>query len=221
MGFEAKILFVFKSSRVSDQVGPGGETECVVWEDSDTGINFGHITRLEKILGERFRQFTQTSFRRAGICVLDCFFKHLSAQDSKERCAPEILIDNMLYYTVLRQQREDAPTPTITLGGESYLDCSLERLMGRTGNGELVPEHNLALASIRAGHDVAWPVIGPPLFWASCVDLTSWLSQSEEDETEGWKAILEDRNSLAIVRGWRHMLREMGEVGARAVFRFS
>src|SRR6476659_2310953 len=95
MGFYAKTLFLVESSQKADENGTNGERECVVWQDTLVGIDFGHITRLEKVVGEQYARLSHTPFRRAGICVADCFMTGLYKgldEGSAERLAPALLI---------------------------------------------------------------------------------------------------------------------------------
>src|SRR5438128_1394335 len=97
MGFETKTLFVLPGTIKADEPGPNGEAECAVWKDSKWGIDFGHVTRIEKLVGDRFKHIRDSfePFRRAGICAvhqfLDVLFADFENQICK-RCAPEILV---------------------------------------------------------------------------------------------------------------------------------
>jgi hypothetical protein len=229
MGFEVKMLFVIETKKETEKKGPNGETTCVVWEDTFTGIDFGRVTRLEKLTSKRFAHLTWTPFKHAGICVIDCFFRNIFADFDKntERWfAPEILVYRPLPLYVYRED-EDPPEPTEKVGGNLYLDCSVDRLKGRSGNEELIAEHNTFVVNHQSAlqlqlfESAKWSIMEPPLIWVPCTLLAEWLTQAEEQKTEGWKALVQDRVSLAIFLGWRHLLREMGEVDARALFRFS
>lgn len=228
MGFCAKTVFLMRGSRKADQPGLQGESDCVVWADTKLGIDFDHISRLEKVVGERFAHLNHTPFRRAGICVVDCFMDGLSAglkEASPGRWAPEIIIPKPMFLD-RGDDVEPAPEPTVTIGGRTYIDCWPDRLKGRMGNKELIPTHNEVVgggpeaisAYLTSGR---WNMSEPPMLWAECRDLAKWLTSAEDEGTEGWKAITQDRACLAIVRGWRFLLWELGEVDTRAVFRFS
>lgn len=220
MGFHAKILFVTAEYVKVDKAGSNGEIKCIVWKDAETGIDWGHITRLEKVIGSRYKDVHHTPFRRAGICVVACFLDKLWIElegNVQSRFAPEILIPMKIF--------EDDPAPTIKIGGRTYLDCRMDRLKGSVGNTNFIPRHNSAvrdstsiLAHLNSGR---WTIIDPPLFWVPCRDMANWLFEAEGNNTEVWRAIKDDTISLAFVLGWRHLLRELGDVGARAVFRFS
>ncbi len=225
MGFEAKIVFVLPGSVKADQPGPKEEIECAVWKDAYWGIDFGHITRLEKLVGERFQHMRDSHhpFRRAGICVMDRFLSSCVFVDFEkhivERCAPEILVHKSVFYM------EDSPIPTVKVGGQVYLDVYESRLKGRMGNDTLVEDHNRAAGKpeVLQGllEEREWhPMMDPPLLWASCSELADSLDKSEAVYDEAWEAIQYDRVSDAFVRGWRESLRKLGAVGARAVFRF-
>lgn len=226
MGFEAKTVFVLPGTAKADQLGPNGETECVVWKDSEWGLDFGHITRVEKLIGERFKHMRDSfsPFRRAGICVMDCF--HYSClfvnfeEQIEELCAPEILVPKPFFGDDRRQK------PTVKIGGRTYLDVSESRLEGQMGNETLVEDHNRAAGHPRVLKRLVqegdWhPMMDPPLLWTSCSDLADCLDRSEAERDETWEAIQYDPVSDAFVRGWRESLRKLGAVGARAVFRFS
>ncbi len=226
MGFEAKMLFVLPQMVKADQPGPKGETECAVWKDSDWGLDFGHITRLEKLVGERFQHMRDSfpPFRRAGICVMDRFLSACLFADFEnrieERCAPEILVPKPFFGD------ERGKKQTVKVGGRTYLDVYESRFKGRMGNETLVEDHNRAagkpevlqgLLKEREWH----PMMDPPLLWASCAELGNCLVKAEEDQDEAWKAAQYDRVSDVFVRTWRESLIMLGGVGAKAVFRFS
>jgi len=228
MGFKAKMLFVTETEEKAEKIGPDGQTTCVVWEDTFSGIDFGRITRLEKLSDKRLAHITWTPFRRAGICVIDCLFRNLFANFDKNTdrwFAPEILVDGHLPLYVYIKDKTP-PEPTKKIGGGLYLDCSFERLTGGFGNEKLIPMHNAIVTAHRNNSSTPlsqqWlRITDPPLLWMPCDLLVDWLTAEEEQKTECWKALVQDRVSLAIFLGWKHALREMGEVGARAVFRFS
>lgn len=237
MGFEAKILVLSEEKGKADEIGKNGETEYVVWSDSFLTIYFGHVTRLEKVVGERFKHLTHTSFRRAGICVVDCFLDKLFTNfdnDPFERLAPEIIVHRDLWNEKLSETfpefREDdleeslPDDATKLIGGNIYMDCSEYRLLGEMRNSKIIDQHNKAIRMdlgtlneyLRSHHIF----MNGPLMWTSCAELATWLSEAEVNQTEAWKALVKDQLSLAIAKGFRHQLRELGEVGARALFRF-
>jgi hypothetical protein len=231
MGFEVKMVFVLDdgSHQTADREGPQGQNECVVWKDLGMGIDFGHITRLEKVVNKRFSHIIHAPFRRAGICVVDCFFTNIFTggfrKNLREWLAPEMLVRHHLpLYVYNEEERLRLPPSIATVGGNIYLECSPDRLKGRMdmpGSNDLLIDHNKVLTMDHPDLPKEWSVMDPPLIWVPCASLAEWLSRAEETGTEGWQAILEDRTSLAIVRSWWHTLREMGEVQAKAVFRFS
>lgn len=225
MGFAAKTVFVLPGTFKADRPGPQGEMECAVWKDSNWGLDFGRITRLEKLTGERFQHIRDSfdPFRRAGICVVDrffssCLFVNFESR-VEERCAPEIVVPKRFF-------GEEGRRPTIKIGGQVYLDVDESRLEGLMGNDTLVEEHNRAVGKPeelqRLLRENEWhPLMDPPLLWASCTELADSLDRAEADHDEAWQAIQYDPVSDAFVRGWRESLRKLGAVGARAVFRFS
>lgn len=226
MGFEAKMVFVLPQTAKADQPGPKGETDCAVWKDSDWGLDFGHITRLEKLVGERFQHMRNSfhPFRRAGICVMDRFLSACLFADFEkhieERCAPEILVPKPFF------SDQEEKKPTVKVGGRTYLDVYESRLKGRIGNEMLVENHNCAAGNPailrKLLKDGDWhPIMDPPLLWALCSELADCLYKAETEQVKAWKAIQYDTVSVAFVNGWRESLRQLGAVGARAVFRFS
>ena len=226
MGFEAKMVFVLPGLGQADRQGPNGETECLVWQDADWGLDFGHVTRIEKLVGERFRHMRDSfhPFRRAGICVVHCFlYSYLFIDFEKhieERCAPEILVPKPFSWDDGQEE------PTVKIGGRTYLNVHESCLRGRMGNETLVVEHNAAAGKPEALRRLleggGWhPMVDPPLLWASCSKLADCLDKSEAEQDEAWKAIQYSPVSNAFVCGWRESLRMLGIVGAKAVFRFS
>ncbi len=225
MGFAVKMVFVLPGTVKADQSGPNGETECSVWQDAYWEIDFDRITRLEKLIGERFQHMRDTfhPFKRAGICVFDRFWDCLFVDFEKQimdRCAPEIVAQAPFF------RDEKGRRPTVKVGGRAYLNVHASRLKGRMGNETLVADHNRAAGKpqelqklINGGK---WdPLMDPPLLWSSCSELADSLYEAEAEQGEAWKAILYDPVSEAFVRGWRESLRQLGTVGARSVFRFS
>ena len=226
MGFEAKTVFVLPSTVKADRPGPEGETGCSVWVDADWGLDFGHITRLEKLVGDRFKHVRDSfsPFRRAGICVMDCFLYSCVFVDFEkrieERCAPELVVPKPFFGDPSEAE------PTVKIGGRTYLDVYKSRLYGRMRNERLVEEHNRAIGNLGA---LLWllkkgewhPMIDRPFLWASCSELADCLDKAEAESSEAWEAIQYDPVSDAFVRGWRESLRRLGAVDARAVFRFS
>lgn len=226
MGFEAKTVFVLSGAAKADRLGPNGETECMVWKDADWGLDFGHVTRLEKLVSEHFQHLRDSfhPFRRAGICVVDCFLYSCLFVDFEnrigERCAPEILVPKPFFGDERRKR------PTIKVGGRTYLDVYESRLKGRMGNETLVEDHNVAVGDPGTLRELLekgeWhPMMDPPLLWASCSELADCLDKAEAEQNEAWKAAQYDPVSDAFVRGWRESLHRLSVVGARAVFRFS
>ena len=226
MGFHTKVIILSQTQTNSgneldfDTPEFDSEEGTVVWEDSSLRIDFGHITRLEKITGERFRHLHHSAFRRAGICVVDCFLDHLYEDlenSAVRRFAPEILVNG----------RFPVKGSTTLLASKQYVSCSEYVLSGTFDlvddiNG-VVARHNKAVGSDEATLQYAlsrWMILDPPFFWASCKDMSDWLEEAESQKSEAWTALDADRLSLALVRSWQCLLREVGETGARALFRF-
>lgn len=224
MGFQARLAVVCEQTKSADSIGPKGEKDCTVWKEACVGIDFEHITRLEKLVGERFKHMadSHTPFRRAGIVAMDCFLTRIFAdfvEKLDEKVAPEFLIHKPIF-------PGDERVPTVTVGGQVYLDCPEYRLKGSMGNETLVEDHNRAAGNPEALRILLergeWhPMMDPPLLWARCRELADLMHGAQCEQTEGWQSLVKDRTSLAIWNGWYHQLLEMGEVGARAVFRFS
>ena len=221
MGFKATMVILREEKKTANENGSKGENHCVLWSDSDLTIDFGHVTRLEKVVGNRFKYLDHTSFRRAGICTVDCFLKNLFEgfdENPFEQLAPEILVHKDIF-----GDRQTQPTKKV--GGRVYIDCPKHRLDMEKWGADIIANHNTAIGMSSYDfnrylqtHQI---FLDGPLLWASCVDLACWLSEDEEKKTEGWGALVKDKLSLAIARGWRHQLSELGETGARALFRFS
>ena len=198
-----------------------------MWGDSGWGIDFRHITRLEKLVGERFEHIRDSfpPFRRAGIATVDRFLHSCLFADFEnhieERCAPEFVVHKPFF-----EDEEGVSDPTVKIGGLVYLDVNEDRFSGRMGNHGLVEQHNLLTGRVDALrellHEQRWhPMMDPPLLWTSCAELADSLDNAEADGHEAWKAIQYDPVSEAFVRGWRESLHQLGNVGARAVFHFS
>jgi hypothetical protein len=144
MGFYAKAVILFKEN-ASAAIPSIDEESYAVWKDSGLGIDFDRVTRVEKVTEPRFAHITFRPFELAGICTIDCFLANLWIDFDdmiKERFAPEIIVHKPLLY-----QENDLPEPTITIGGRSYLDCSLERLKGRIGNDQRIERIGLGRAT--------------------------------------------------------------------------
>lgn len=222
MGYCAKVVILSKASPVNtgelDDETPELELECdTLWEDSSLRIDFGHITRLEKVTGERYRHLQHSAFRRAGICVMDCFLDHLYddlEKNAVQRFAPEILVNGLF----------PGQESTRLFRSKQYINCSEYVLEGHLDTTErLVAEHNKAVGSDETYLLNAlsrWMILDPPFFWASCKDMASWLEEAEREKSEAWTAITADLLSLAQVRSWQRLLCDAGDVGARALFRF-
>lgn len=229
MGFEAKIVFVLPGTAKADQQGPNGEAECAVWKDSNWGIDFGHITRLEKLTGERFQHLRSSfhPFRRAGICVMNRFLHSCVFVDFEnrfdERCAPEIVVPKPFFAFA---DEEMGNEPTVKIGGRIYLSVNERSFKGCMGNDTLVEDHNAAAGKPEALRRLLksgkWhPMVNPPLLWATCAELADCLDKAENEKHEVWEEIQADSVSKALFLSWRESLRNLGTVDARSVFRFS
>lgn len=224
MGFSVKIIVLFRDVLDVDTKGPNGEDTCVYWYATRLAIDFGPITRLEKVVGDRFAHLKHSPIERAGICAVDGLLRELYRElneKPRQRLAPEFLVRRGIF-------NDDISEETKMVGGSTYVDCHelyLDTDGGLKQGKELIATHNKVLQmeeqELKAyveKHDLFFD---GPLVWASCVDLAVWLQEAEEKRTQGWEALVKDPVARAIVQGWRHQLRELGEVGAYGLFRFS
>jgi hypothetical protein len=200
-------------------MGLQGETECVVWADSQLHIDFGHTTRLEKVVGERFKHVRYTPFQRAGICVADCLLGKLFENFEErphERLAPEFCVVASTFDGVVRQ--------TEKTGGVAYIDCCPYQVGGTIGDmSRRIMWHNglvnLSPINFEWGHDFTSIVLRGPFLWASCRELADSMLVAEQTSTEAWQALSKDPVSIAIAKGWYHQLDALAGVGARVLFR--
>jgi hypothetical protein len=191
----------------------GEEKTYTLWSPSMV-IDFGHITRLEKVVGERFKHLKHDSFSRAGICVTDIFLDVLfgiNGENALQNIAPEIM--PLIHY------EKDVGGKVFVQFYETHLGGS-QKLFD-----EIVSNHNTVVGLDEVGRrnylETRHFMIHGPILWATCHSLASALLEAERKSTEAWEAMTKDRVSLAFALGWRSLLHELGEVNTRALFLFS
>ncbi len=222
MGFEAKLIILRETKAKAEVKGPKGEEECTLWKDSSFSIDFGHITRLEKVVSERYAHMDYGPFRRAGICVVSCFETHiLSGWESK---LDDLLMPEMAWKNFGIFGEADSLPTTQKIGGKTYVDGGLlihhTRLLLKRKEASLVERHNSVVALNAKGRRKAFAsarFFEPIFTWSSCIDLARWLAEEEKKHTELWQAVIKDPFTLAVVTGWRRQLEMLGKLGARGM----
>lgn len=220
MGFSLKLVLVnpvVEPAFHGDGEGIPDSGSVTVWRDiAGYSIDFGNITRLEKVVSPRYKHLEHTSYKRAGICVTDCFFDLLFVEDVQTlfgQVAPEILFPAW----ALSGNKE-------LTQGATYLDASSSSCGDDESYLSKISRHNsivtegrhCILNTIGKEHVVLSDVVR----WEDCAYLVHVLDKAEKFRTEAWKALEVDEISLAIAKSWREVLRAFTKTHARAVFLF-
>ncbi len=224
MGFSARLLIVY----------PDPPKEGIpVWRSHEV-IDFGEITRLEKLTGEAGGSpYNPNGHVRAGICAMRMMLERLwprAENPRREWFAPDILVyrDNSGIVQARAVADEAGAKECIDCGTRNPQTDSIYDVSGgkRYPSLKRIREHNI-LISLEDGE--LWErlksrqyhvISDAPIMWAPCAEIAQWM---REDELGGSAAFLEaakDKVSLARVTGWRKYLREVGAADARALFLF-
>lgn len=200
-------------------------TERHVWTAAET-IDFGRITRLEKLTGERFRHLVFGPHKRAGICATSVLLSHLYAKTDPARpiCAPPIIhvdVDEDGGYAELIARREEL----IASGTGDLVDLYGPLEAPRRIQLDRVVAHNRHLTlkddALQWHLDNDWhPVMDAPFIWERCDVLAGWLEEAEARNAIEWTEVSKDPVALALFKARRAYLRELGVTGARALFTF-
>lgn len=216
MGFNVELLILYR--RAVPETGHG------IWEAHEA-ITFGRVTRLEKITHPRFAHLQKDHHERAGICVVSVLLGRMFAKldtTPREAFAPPFLISELpdgatfaegleAYQGALRGAADDLLLRPFPLEQRS-IDAQQIKL-----HNDIVSLDDDALRwSLNDYH----PVMDPPFLWERCSALADWLETAEVQMASEWQELMKDPISLALARAWRAYLREVGAVGARALFIF-
>lgn len=221
MGFSLKLVFV---NPIQEPVllGDGDnildEGQAIVWMPvSEFNIDLGRVTRLEKVTSERYKHLQHSSYKRAGICVLDCLFDILFSEAEGKRLsqvAPEIVMPFWML---------DVPKTELSDGGvyldvgafhsDSFERSCLDKILMH--NAAILQDKNSVLRCLEYH-----PVLSCLIRWVDCSEMASVLDKAESDRSEAWLAVEEDHVSLAIARGWREIFSALARTGTKCVFLF-
>lgn len=218
MGFQAKLVLLYPEEEELPPKTPADEesgrrTVRKFWKSQES-IDFGHITRLEKLIDPRLSHVGHSSHRRAGICVMSVFLEPLFEMMYKADLkvfAPKFIIYNDYAERVLRF--DEIAETEVQIDWDS--DESLPEEMAK--HNEILNRPQKEISRISAKHE---PRLSPPFMWESCSTLAVQLDECEASHSEEWQALEKDPVSLALARGWREYLREVGRVGVQALFVF-
>ena len=218
MGFHTELMLVYPDQSI---LGPGK----TMWIAQET-IRFGYVTRLEKL--QRFER-EYSGHCRAGICVVSCIMRQLV---EKLRVGPfwkDFAPMFLVYYDGAGQH--EAYDSARASSGAAYLDCGMCYIDPEPWDTAEKPrytlrqEHNSALlwtqqqltCYVETGYNV---IMDSLVMWEDCSLIASWLDKVESSNEPEWQELQKHPVALAKGRAWREYLREVGKVGAKALFLF-
>ncbi len=223
MGFSARLLITYLEART-----PG----IPVWKAREV-VDFGDITRLEKLTGEAGAVESCNPHKRAGICAMRMILDRLwpRADDPRrEWFAPDILVYREHW------SEDQARAVAEEAGATECLDCGTRNPQtddiydAKSGTRypslKRIREHNLLISLEedelrdvlkRRNYHV---ITEAPIMWARCEEIAEWMREDELGGSPAFQEAVKDAVSYARVTAWRKYLREIGRVDARALFLF-
>lgn len=235
MGFEAKLEFVTAEKWEAEQVGTQGETHSTVWRDyTQFEMNFGRITRLEKLISPEYAHITHASFPKAGIMVFGTLLKRwqesVTSKPVRNSIFPHI-VDEGAWKDVPSSQEsaeEDWKRVFQGMGGRDYAKVYFPFELAKWDlkkTEALRAKHNRAVADLctlseeegRRKLDEGINLCEPPFLWFSCFDAACWLKEAQEKDAPAWRAVKDDPLTVAVILGWQAQLDRLGAVDVRAV----
>ena len=216
MGYEAELLLL------CPERNEAANKDIVVWRGSDI-IDFGHVTRMEKLTSPHYRHLGFPPRERAAICIVNCLLTKIGEKFEAadySSLAPEFRIHDLW---------GDEVQALAKLSPGDYIDVGLyvrHKFSGRHGHisVERLNAHNasLKLPPEQQKKELNWGaiILEVPFIWEPAATLADWLDKAEAEKTEEWRELTKESVSLALARGWRSYLREIGAAGVRALFIF-
>jgi len=233
MGFEARLVVLTVENANAESIADNGETKAILWSDKPgIVIDFGHITRLEKVVSPGYAHIKHSSFRRASICVFDCLYERLwdlLDANIEKYMVPEILTRERLelaYRGESENQTAIASKLLVATAGQEYAtghcfwysDHQIQKGKER----RLIDLHNIfvsqTLSERRKAYEVGVNFFEQPFLWAPCSDLVEWWREADAKKTEGMQALSKDPYAVAVAGGWRNQLETLSSLGAKALF---
>ena len=209
MGFSLELYFLFRNGQADDDAN--------VWIARGQPIDFGRVTRMEKITHQRFKHLEYDPHHRASICVVSLLlgklFEKLDASPA-ETIAPTFLVYEF---------RDERDTLLETASGNA-IEIEDWLPFDRTREQRKMREHNHVMKlppdELRAHIEKHHPAMDPPFLWESAAVLARWLQEAIGAETDEWRELSKSLVSLALFRVWYAHLLELGKVDARVLFVF-
>ncbi len=208
MGFSMQLVILYPQ-HVS--------AESRVWLPQET-LFFGRVTRLQKL---SFAHLDFDAHSRAAICVVSCLLGKAFAKLGEAK--PVGIAPTFLFYDYGEKREEFA------LAHKDSIDPGYDHEGFRDpGDGrpsfEKFHEHNriitLEAAKLEQHLATTHVILEGPFIWESCTEIASFLDEAETKKTDEWCELVKDPVAHAIGRAWREYLREVGTVGARALYVF-
>jgi hypothetical protein len=184
----------------------------------------GRVTRLEKIVSERYAGRSCLPDARAKICatsiILGKLFARLEPADAKPGRRFKLPNGETIF----------APkfVPYAEHGGLKYVgDLPADEtyvLFEPKYRDERLTKHNTLLDASDeefAAYFVTYrPVPMAPILWASCADLSAWMDEAGATASEEWRAAQADPISFALLKAWQAHLRELAGTDLRVLIFF-
>ena len=224
MGFSARLLVAYPEAQSAG---------IPIWKAREV-IDFGDITRLEKLTGEAGGSpYNPNGHTRAGICAMRMIIDRLAPRAENPRrewFAPDIL--------VYREHWVDGQARAVAeaAGAAECIDCGTrnpqtdsiydERRGKRYPSLRRIREHNIMIS---LEDDELWErlksrqyhiISDAPIMWAPCAEIAKWMEEDELGGSPAFEQAAKEAISSALLIGWREYLRAVGAVDARALFLF-
>ncbi len=217
MGFNAELRILYPDHKLLGQ-------DKTLWKAQEV-ISFGYVTRLQKLV--EYPKHHYGDHERAGICVVGCIMAKLVEKLGRGPIWPDFAPLFLIYEAYFEDHA--AYSLAKTTGVLDYIDAG--SCFEFSGQDRLKPSPKL-----KKGHNeiLGWSqdrlnayvannyniIVHPLIMWESCENITAWLDEAEKIKTPEWQELEKNPISLAKARAWREYLREVGKIGARALFLF-
>lgn len=195
------------------------ERKCTLWE-IETILNLQRISAPVNDAGFK----DKTAKERAALHFFNSFFGKLMEQvnqTGKECLAPP--------FAILKAKKSDTcdtlhdwQSQFVTVPGEK--NWFVNPLSGWSIHSQFpsqrtMEEHNESLKKSQGHAKTSDIILAKPLVWAPCKDVTEWIAEGERVKT--FVTLKEDDlDAAAYFAMWKASIKEMGKVGANALFLF-